>query len=232
MKNIHENNNLGNKNRSPKKYFTIITIVFYLPHTCLRLHPHLGHPLWLSGLCVPPQKAEESTLSPERRPLNAGSLGPPGCGRTMSSVTLHLHSQKKNRHWSMWTVWLTSHNLVRIQGCKCNWQPQTPPAINIRKHPKQSLYTRFSQACYLALRSRSLDLDESVVSSSAPHKAAAGRKEQTSEGSSPHLYLNPAAAETGGSENRRYCIIFFSSWVFIYTYICLFFLFQCIGSMY
>ena len=72
---------------------------------------------------------------------------------------------------------------------------------------------RFNQSGNLALQSRSLDLDESVVSSSVPRKAAAGRKEQASEGSSPHLYLNPAAAEIEGSGNkRRDCLIFFSSW--------------------
>lgn len=48
-----------------------------------------------------------------------------------------------------------------------------------------------------------MDLDESVVSSLAPHKAAAGRKEPASGGSSPHLYPNPASTGTEGSENRR-----------------------------
>ncbi|CAG5895882.1 unnamed protein product [Menidia menidia] len=61
---------------------------------------------------------------------------------------------------------------------------------------------RFNEGWYLALQSRSLDLDEISVSSSAPRKAAAGMKEQLSGGCSSHLYPNPAATETEVSENR------------------------------
>ena len=64
-------------------------------HTCWKLHLHLGHLPWLSGLCVPPQRAGESTLLLERRPENAGSPEPPGSKRRTSSETLDLYQATK-----------------------------------------------------------------------------------------------------------------------------------------
>lgn len=75
---------------------------------------------------------------------------------------------------------------------------------------EQHKHWRFSKslavtrmARYLASWSKSLDRDESVVFSAAPHRAAEGRKARTSGGSRPHLYLNPASTGSAGSENRR-----------------------------
>lgn len=63
-------------------------------HTCWILHLYLVHLPWLSGLCVPPQRAGGSSLLLGTR-LGSGGLVPRGSKRKTSSGTRGLHYQTK-----------------------------------------------------------------------------------------------------------------------------------------